>query len=272
MDSALHVLVILAIAWLLMRLLDRGLERFRRTMDGRIGNLDDIQRVVTLSRVFRHTGHVVIIVVAIMLTLQQLGVSIAPLLATAGVAGIAVGFGAQSLVKDYFSGMFMLIEDQIRQGDVVAIAGKEGIVEEVTLRYVRLRDFAGHVHFVPNSEIKIVTNLTRGHAQALIEVGIPPRENTDAALAMMREVGADMRRDPAWRDKLLADLEIDGIERWTEAAVVLRGRLKVVAAEQWNVRREFLRRFQRAMFAPRDNPEVREGARPARDVPRQARQ
>jgi moderate conductance mechanosensitive channel len=268
MNEALQVVLILAIAWALMRLLDRGLERFRRTMDGRIQNLDDIQRVVTLSRVFRHTGHVVIIVVAIMLVLQRLGVSIAPLLATAGVAGIAVGFGAQSLVKDYFSGMFMLLEDQIRQGDVVAIAGREGVVEEVTLRYVRLRDFAGHVHFVPNSEVKIVTNLTRGHAQALIEVAIPPRENADAALALMREVGAELRRDPDWRDKLLGDLEVDGIERWTEAAVVLRGRLKVVAAEQWNVRREFLRRFQRLMFPPKVE---QENLRAPRDMPRPAR-
>jgi small conductance mechanosensitive channel len=205
-----------------------------------------------------------------MLVLQQMGVSIAPLLATAGVAGIAVGFGAQSLVKDYFSGMFMLLEDQIRQGDVVSIAAKEGIVEEVTLRYVRLRHFAGHVHFVPNSEIKIVTNLTRGHAQALIEVGIPPRENTDAALALMTEVGAEMRRDPAWRDKLLGDLEIDGIERWTEAAVVLRGRLKVVASEQWNVRREFLRRFQRAMFQPKGG-EAKAEVKAPKEMPRHAR-
>jgi small-conductance mechanosensitive channel len=269
MHTALQVVVILAIAWALMRLLDRGLERFRRTMDGRIENLDDIQRVVTLSRVFRHTGHVVITVVAIMLVMQRLGVSIAPLLATAGVAGIAVGFGAQSLVKDYFSGMFMLLEDQIRQGDVVSIAAREGIVEEVTLRYVRLRDFAGHVHFVPNSEIKIVTNLTRGHAQALIEVGIPPRENIEAALSLMQEVGSEMRRDPDWRDKLLGDLEIDGIERWTESAVVLRGRIKVVAAEQWNARREFLRRFQRALFAPK--AEAKSEVRAPRDMPRHAR-
>jgi small-conductance mechanosensitive channel len=257
MDSALHVIVILLLAWVALRVLDKGLARFRRTMDGRIQDLEDVKRIATVGRVFRHTGSLLIVVVAVMLSLQELGVSIAPLLATAGIAGIAVGFGAQSLVKDYFSGIFMLLEDQIRQGDVVTIAGREGLVEEVTLRYVRLRDFAGHVHFVPNGEIKIVTNQTRGHAQALIEVAIPAREDADAALTLMREVGGEMRRDPAWRERLLGDLEVDGIERLTEAAVVLRGRIMVNAAEQWNVRREFLRRFQHGLVelrAPRETP------------------
>ena len=102
-----------------------------------------------------------VVLVAGMLVLGELGISVAPILATAGVAGIAIGFGAQSLIKDYFNGFFILVEDQIREGDVVEIVGKGGLVEEVTLRYVRLRDVDGHVHFVPNGEIKVVTNRTR---------------------------------------------------------------------------------------------------------------
>ena len=112
-----------------------------------------------------------------MLVLSELGISIAPVLATAGVAGIAIAFGAQSLIKDYFTGFFLLVEDQIRQGDVVEIAGKSGEVEEVTLRYVRLRDGDGYVHFVPNGEIKVVSNRTRTHAYANIDVGVPDDAN-----------------------------------------------------------------------------------------------
>ena len=251
--STLHtagsVLAVLVAAWVALRVVERGVDRMRLYMERRISNLEDVQRIGTLGRVLRHLGTVVIVVVAIMLILHQLGISIAPILATAGVAGIAVGFGAQSLVKDYFTGLFLLLEDQIRQGDVVAIAGKDGLVEEVTLRYVRLRDFEGHVHFVPNGEIKIVTNLTRGYAQALIEVAIGFREDTDAALALMREVGQEMRGDPQWAPRLLDEVEIVGVERWAEGTVILRCRVRVQPLEQWNVKREFLRRLQKAFRA-----------------------
>jgi DNA-binding IclR family transcriptional regulator len=120
----------------------------------------------------------------------ELGVSVAPILATAGVAGIAIGFGAQSLIKDYFNGFFLLLDDQIRQGDVVQVADRSGLVEQVTLRYVRLRDLDGHVHFVPNGEIKVVTNRTREYATALVEIGIAYREDPDEAIGVMREVAA----------------------------------------------------------------------------------
>lgn len=250
MAPALHVLVVLALAWAGLFLLGRAVDRFRAAMQSRIRNADELQRATTLARVFLHTGSAAIVVVAGMLVLQQLGVSIAPLLGAAGVAGIAVGFGAQSLVRDFFSGIFLLVEDQVRQGDVVSVAGREGVVEEVTLRYVRLRDFAGHVHFVPNGEIKIVSNLTRGSAEAVLEVPIGPREDVDFAVARMEDVAREMRHDPAWRDRIAGELAVDGIERWTEGAVLLRARLRVPAVAQWDVRREFLRRLQRRLHAP----------------------
>ena len=130
------------------------------------------------------------------LVLGELGISVAPILATAGVAGIAIAFGAQSLIKDYFTGFFLLIEDQIRQGDVVEIVGKAGEVEEVTLRYVRLRDGDGFVHFVPNGEIKTVVNRTRTFAFANIDVGVPENTDFDAVFKAMRDVGAALRADP----------------------------------------------------------------------------
>ena len=246
---AINVTLILAATWVALVVLNRGIRRFRGYMETRLASNEEIKRVGTLTRAFRYVGSVVISVIAAMLVLNELGISIAPILATAGVAGIAVGFGAQSLVKDYFSGFFILIEDQIRQGDVVVIAGLDGLVEEVTLRYVRLRDFQGHVHFVPNGEIRTVTNRTRGYAQAVIEIGVAYRENVDEALAVMAEVGQGLRADAAWKDRVLGDTEIIGVERWDDSAVILRCRLKGVGIEQWNVRREFLRRLKAAFDA-----------------------
>lgn len=187
--SLLNVLIIVALTWAALIVVNRGIRRFRAYMEARAHDHEGAKRIGTLCRAFRYLGSVVVAVVAAMLVMNELGISIAPILATAGVAGIAIGFGAQSLVKDYFAGLFLLVEDQVRQGDVVRIAGIGGQVEEVTLRYVRLRDFEGHVHFVPNGEIKIVTNRTRDYAQSLIEVGVAYREDTDEALEVMREVG-----------------------------------------------------------------------------------
>jgi len=184
-----------------------------------------------------------------MLILSELGISVAPILGAAGVVGVAVGFGAQSLVKDYFTGFFLLLENQIRQGDVVKIADRAGLVEEVTLRYVRMRDYDGNVHFVPNGLISTVMSFSREFAQSVADIGIAYRENVDEAFKVMREVGAIMRKEEVFGPKILADLEIAGVERWDDSAVVLRCRFKVLPLEQWAVRREFLRRLKAAFDA-----------------------
>jgi moderate conductance mechanosensitive channel len=178
-----------------------------------------------------------------MLVLNELGVSIAPILATAGVAGIAIAFGAQSLIKDYFTGFFLLIEDQIRQGDVVEIVGKAGEVEEITLRYVRLRDGDGYVHFVPNGEIKSVVNRTRTYAYANVDVGVPDTVEFDPMFQAMRDVGAALRKDADFAKVMLGDVEILGVERWELWGVMLRCRVKVLPRERDGVRREFSRRL-----------------------------
>ena len=215
-------------------------------MEAKAPSADEQARIQTLARVFRNTGAIVIAIVAGTLVLGELGVSVAPILATAGVAGVAIGFGAQSLIKDYFTGFFLLLEDQVRQGDVVEVAGKGGLVEEVTLRYVRLRDFDGYVHYVPNGEIKLVTNRTRSYATPAIFVPIAYREDPDEVLGMMREVAAGMRTDPQWKERIVEDLEVIGVDRWEDSAVVLCARFKVVPpTQQWNVKREYLKRLKK---------------------------
>jgi small-conductance mechanosensitive channel len=244
---ALRIVVILVLAWALQALAAHLIRLFRRYMQRKSPSLDEQARIETLARVFRNGAAVVIVLVAGMLVLGELGISVAPILATAGVAGVAIGFGAQSVIKDYFNGFFLLLDDQVREGDVVEVAGKSGLVEEVTLRYVRLRDFDGHVHFVPNGEIKVVSNRTRSFAYAAVDVGVGYGVDIDQALAVMREVGQAMRADAQWRAKLADDIDVQGVERLGDSAVLLRCRLKVVPAiEQWNVKREFLKRLKLA--------------------------
>jgi small conductance mechanosensitive channel len=171
-------------------------------------------------------------------------VSVAPILGAAGVVGLAVGFGAQSLVKDYFTGFFILLENQIRAGDVVKLGDHAGFVEDVTLRFVQLRDYDGNVHFVPNGTISSVVNMSRGFAQAVVNIGVAYGEDLDRVMEAMREVAREMRADPAYAERILDDLDLAGVDQWADSAVVIRARFKVLPLRQWAVRREYLRRLK----------------------------
>jgi moderate conductance mechanosensitive channel len=244
--SALRIVAILLVAWLAIIASQRGIRLLRLRISARLDDNEAIKRAETLGRVFRYIAAVVISALAGMLVLSELGVSVAPILGAAGVVGLAVGFGAQSLVKDYFTGFFLLLENQIRQGDVVKLGEHAGLVEEVTLRYVQLRDYDGNVHFVPNGQVSTVINMSRGHAQAVVDVGVGYGEDLDEVMDVMRQVGRDMRKDPAFASTILDDLEMAGVERWDSSAVVVRARFRVAPLSQWNVKRDYLRRLKRA--------------------------
>ncbi len=247
--EALHITLILLMAWLLLRLSRKLTRLFRDYMNAHSDSAEEGRRIETLARVFRYIASVSIWLLAIMLILGVIGISIAPILGAAGVMGIAIGFGAQSLVKDYFNGFFLLLENQIRQGDVIEVAGKSGLVEDVTLRYVCLRDYEGNVHYIPNGLITTVTNKSRGYAYGVIDVSIAYRESIDEACTVMREVGSAMRTDEDIGAKILEDIDIAGVQEWADSAIILRCRFKTVALEQWGVRREFLRRLKEAFDA-----------------------
>lgn len=246
---ALHIAIILGLSWLAMRLSRRLIVRLRFHLQHDVDDHEHIKRLDTLGRVFRYVTTVIITLTGGMLILSVVGISIAPILATAGVLGIAVGFGAQSLVKDYFNGFFLLLEDQIRQGDVVEVAGKGGLVEEMTLRYIRLRDYEGSVHIIPNGIVGTVTNRSRGYAYAVVDVGVAYREDIDEVYAVMRAVAAELRADPDMVSKIVDDIEIAGVDQWGDSAVVIRCRFKVMPLEQWGVRRNFLHRLKKAFDA-----------------------
>ena len=243
---AVRIAGIVIVAWIAIAILQRMIRTMRMRIAARLDDREAARRAETIGRVFRYVVAVVISAVAGMTILSELGISLAPILGAAGVAGVAIGFGAQSLVKDYFSGFFILFEDQIRTGDVVKVGDHAGFVEEITLRHIRMRDYDGNVHYVPNGYVSTVINMSRGFAQSVIDVGVAYREDVDEVIKVMREVGARLRADESFALRILDDLEVAGVDRWADSAVIIRCRFKVMPLEQWGVRREYLRRLKRA--------------------------
>ena len=208
------------------------------------GNLRLGGRTRTLLNIARHFLLVFLGSIALFLVLAELGVNIAPLLAGAGVIGLAIGFGSQKLVQDIITGMFVLFGDTMRVGDVVQVAGRAGVVEAVTMRTVVLRDERGQVHTIPYSAIDTVTNLTKGFSYAVFDIGIAYRENVDDVMQVLRELGAEMRQDPYFRHLIMEPLEVAGLDRFADSAVVIKARFKTRPLRQWEVTREFNRRIK----------------------------
>lgn len=244
--SVLKIVIILIAATILSRVLSGLIRLFRERISRSRADMEEVKRLETLGRAFRYIVSVIVTLVAGMLVLSELGINIAPILGAAGVVGLAVGFGAQSLIKDYFNGFFMLLENQVRKGDVIVIAGKGGLVEEVTLRYVRLRDYNGDVHFIPSGLIDTLTNKSRDYSFALIDIGVAYRENLDEVIELMAAVAAELQHDSAFSDRILEPIEIAGVEEWADSAIVIRSRVKVKPLAQWDVRRAYLKRLKEA--------------------------
>ncbi len=207
------------------------------------------KRAETLSSIIQIILSITIIALGLIMVIGELGIEIGPILATAGIFGLAIGFGAQNLVQDVISGFFLLLEDQVRVGDVVQVSGKGGVVERVTLRMIILRDLAGNVHFVRNGNIDVVTNMTKDYGRYVFEIGVAYRENVDEVIQVVREVDEDLRSDPEFTDNILEPIEILGLDRFDNSAVVIKARYKTKAIKQWGVGREFNRRLKIAFDA-----------------------
>lgn len=234
-------------AWRLVRYLAGRIERAVDDGDPSVVTMRE-KRGQTISQLLRSVGRVVILVLAVLLSLN-IFINIGPLLAGAGIIGLAVSFGAQSLVKDVISGFFMLLEDQISVGDIVELGGKGGVVERMTMRVVVLRDVYGTVHIIPNGEITTVSNKTRGWARAVIDVGVGYEADLDHALEVFRDEAARFAEDPTWKVQLDGPPEIWGVEALADSGVVIRAVLRTVPGSQWNVGREFRRRIKLRLAA-----------------------
>lgn len=245
--STLRVAGALGVALLLWWILRMVIRRIEKSLgEPQAGALTaQEQRTRTLTGLLRSVGRVIISVIFLFMFLSAIGLDLGPLLAGAGVVGLAISFGAQSLVKDVISGLFILIENQFAVGDVIRIGTVSGAVERMTLRVVVLRDVHGVVHIVPNGEIKTVSNLTRTWARVVLDVGVAYKENTDRVVAVMREVGRELWDDPDWRPLLIDPVEVPGIESFTDSAVTIRITAKTLPLKQWDVARELRRRLKR---------------------------
>ncbi len=256
--------VLIPLATLLLISIARGLirriERFVDDGDDTIVSEAE-KRARTLSLILSQLVTVTLWSLAAVLVLGELGVDVKPILAGAGIIGLAVGFGAQALVKDLITGFFLLLENQIRVGDVVRAAGVSGLVEQINLRTTVLRDGDGTVHIVPNGAITTVSNMTREWARAILDVGVDYGADVPQYLAVLQAVGRDLEHDPAWAPRLRGTFDAPGIERFEESRLVLRLQVQTRPVEQWSVGRELRRRVKAAF----DEAGLR-FARPARDI------
>jgi small conductance mechanosensitive channel len=225
--------------------LARGLSR--KLVTSVTKHQDDIEvqkRTETLGSVIKHLLTILILIVGAMMIMKELGIEIGPVLAAAGIVGLAVGFGAQNLVQDVISGFFILLEDQIRVGDVVKIAGQGGLVEKVNLRMTVIRDLWGNVHYVRNGNIDIITNLTKEYSRYVFEIGVAYRENIDAVMDVLKKIDEELRDDPAFKDDILEPIEIFGLDQFGDSAIIIKARYKTKTMQQWRIGREFNRRMK----------------------------
>ncbi|MBN1213258.1 MAG: mechanosensitive ion channel family protein [candidate division Zixibacteria bacterium] len=244
LDHGLKILLIIILSFVALKisklLANRIFSVFKKTdLEAEIQ-----KRADTLNSLVRYILNTVILAMAIVMILGELGIEIGPVLAAAGIVGLAIGFGAQQLVQDVISGFFILMEDQIRVGDVVQISNLGGLVEKVSLRMVVLRDLAGNVHYIRNGQINVVTNMTKEYSQYVFDIGVAYRENIDEVIEVVRQVGEELRRDPDFSDDILDALEVFGLDKFADSSIVIKARIKTKPIKQWRVGREFNRRLK----------------------------
>ncbi len=242
--SAVLIAFIILLAMIAWEVAEARIEAFMHAEDAKGDPVQRSQRIRTLLPLFRNTFRVVLWAIVAMVILSQIGMNIGPLLAGAGIIGIAVGFGAQSLVKDIITGLFILMEDQLSVGDVVVIAGTGGIVEGMSLRTLRLRDLAGNVHLIPFGEIGRVTNMTKEFSYYVFDIGVAYRERVDEVIEVLRKLDEEYRQDPEFAQHILEPLEVLGVDGFADSAVIIKVRYKTKPIQQWTVGREFNRRIK----------------------------
>ena len=246
--SLLRVAVIWLFCWVALRIVRLVARRIERAVD----DGDDTrrtereQRGQTISQLLRSVGTVSVLVLGVLLSLNVF-IDIGPILAGAGILGLAVSFGAQSLVKDVISGFFYLVEGQFAVGDVIEVAGKSGVVERMTLRMVVLRDVHGVVHMIPNGQITSVSNMTRTWSRAVVDVGVAYGTDLDRAIAILLDEARRLSGDPTWASRFDGDPDVVGVQGLDENQVTIRTLLRTHAGQQWAVEREFRRRIKKRL-------------------------
>jgi small-conductance mechanosensitive channel len=240
-------LVMLAVTCLLALL---AWEAANIAIDRHLANLTQqaqiarIARLRTLLPILRTTLLIIVLTVTVLMVLSEIGVNTAPLLASAGIIGVAIGFGSQKLVQDLITGLFLLLENTMQVGDVVSLGGLSGVVEHLSVRTIRLRAEDGSVHVIPFSSVTTVTNMTRDYGRAVIQVGVAYKEDVDHVIEVLKGIVTEMRADPTFHDVILGDLEIYGLDQFAASGVIIKGRVMCTPFGRWSVGREFNRRMK----------------------------
>jgi small conductance mechanosensitive channel len=233
----------LVLAHLLKLASNRVVRAVTETGDGQVSERE--KRALTLAGIVKTVGTTVIVIIATMMGLQEIGLDITPIIAGAGVVGLAVGFGAQSLIKDLIAGFFIILEGQFAVGDVIRTGEISGWVERLNLRVTILRDVSsGAVHFIPNSEIKVVSNLTKEWSRVALDIGVAYHEDIDRVIGVLQQVGQELARDERMGPLIMESPEVLGIESFGESQVTIKVLVKTLPQRQWEVAREFRRRIK----------------------------
>jgi small-conductance mechanosensitive channel len=246
-NSGLRVLLIVLLAYALVRTTSLLVSRFEHELNTgtSLDALERAKRARTLGAVINKVTTVLITGIAILMTLREFHMDIAPVLTGAGIVGLAVGFGAQTLVRDIISGFFLILEDQVRVGDVAAINGTGGLVEAINLRTIVLRDAEGTVYVFPNGSIQTLANKSKDYSYYVIDLDISYREDPDRVAAVLREIDEEMRTDPAFAPWILEPIEIQGLDAFRDWSIVMKMRIKTVPLKQWDVGRELRKRIRK---------------------------
>ncbi len=243
------IIAIGLIALAVWEILSSVIDRYLTATDEEGEQRERSQRARTLLPLARNALRVVIGVVAMLMILSEIGIDVTPILAGVGVIGLAIGFGAQTLVKDVITGIFILVENSLAVGDVVSVGGASGVVESISIRSIRLRDVRGNVHTIPFSATSTVTNMTKEFSYYLVDAGVAYRENYDEVADIMREVGEELQDDAEVGGDVLEPIDIMGLDSFGDSAVVVRARIKTAAGKQWSIGREYNRRLKAAFDA-----------------------
>lgn len=240
------ILIFIIARWLLSAML----KRFREVIMKGVAYGDQKEQVEkekranTLMGIARGVINVALWAIFIMIFLQQLGLNVGPILAGAGIVGLAVGFGAQELVRDAISGFFLLLENRVRTGDVAVVNGTGGLVESINLRTITLRDMAGTVHTFQNGKINTLANMTKDWSAMVFDIGVAYKEDVDKVTSLIKALGEELQNDPDLKDAILEPIEIFGLDKFGDSAVVIKARIKTMPIKQWMVGREFNRRLK----------------------------
>jgi len=254
------VIVVVAIFIIIFKLISIAFRKLRSNLINRadksekVDTDEAVKRINTLTGIIHGFIRVLLWIIFIMMVLSNVGINIAPILASVGIISLAVGFGAQELVRDYISGFFMLLENQIRAGDVAILNGTGGFVEKIELRTTTLRDFAGIVHVFQNGKINSLSNMTKEWSAMVFDIGVAYKEDVEKVMEIMKQVGEELSEDPNFRDLILPPVEVFGLDDFADSALVIKARIRTKPIQQWTVGREYRKRLKQAF--DRNNIEI----------------